>query len=55
LLRDNEVDLRGALRSGCDDDELMQIIRHAVYLKPWGHGLPDGVLPTLRGMSTLGG
>jgi cyclic pyranopterin phosphate synthase len=55
LLRDNEVDLRGALRSGCGDDELMQIIRHAVYLKPWGHGLPDGVLPTLRGMSTLGG
>ncbi|MFM2310019.1 MAG: hypothetical protein RLY87_2141 [Chloroflexota bacterium] len=55
LLRDDEVDLRGALRSGCDDAELMQIIRHAVAIKPWGHGLPDGVLPTLRGMSALGG
>jgi cyclic pyranopterin phosphate synthase len=24
-------------------------------IKPWGHGLPDGVLPQLRGMSALGG
>jgi cyclic pyranopterin phosphate synthase len=55
LLRDDEVDLRAALRSGVDDDELMQIIRHAVAIKPWGHGLPDGILPTVRGMSALGG
>jgi cyclic pyranopterin phosphate synthase len=47
--------LRAALRSGVDDDELMQIIRHAVAIKPWGHGLPDGILPTVRGMSALGG
>ena len=33
----------------------IRFIRHAVTLKPWGHGLPDGVLPTLRGMSELGG
>ncbi len=31
------------------------LIREAVYLKPWGHGLPEGVKPTLRGMSELGG
>lgn len=55
LLRDNEVDLRAAIRSGATLDEIEQIIRHAVALKPWGHGLPDGVLPTLRGMSELGG
>ncbi|MFM2032584.1 MAG: hypothetical protein RLZZ297_1349 [Chloroflexota bacterium] len=55
LLRDDEVDLRGALRAGCSDDELQQILRYAVDRKPWGHGLPDGVLPTLRGMSSLGG
>jgi GTP cyclohydrolase subunit MoaA len=36
-------------------DEIEQIIRHAVAIKPWGHGLPEGVLPTLRGMSELGG
>ncbi|MCS6840591.1 MAG: GTP 3',8-cyclase MoaA [Roseiflexus sp.] len=55
LLRDNEVDLRAAIRSGATLDEIEQIIRHAVALKPWGHGLPEGVLPTLRGMSELGG
>ena len=35
--------------------EVEQIIRHAVFLKPWGHGLPEHILPTLRGMSQLGG
>lgn len=55
LLRDNEVDLRAAVRSGVSQDKLEQIIRHAVAIKPWGHGLPEGVLPTLRGMSQLGG
>ncbi|MCX7860955.1 MAG: GTP 3',8-cyclase MoaA [Chloroflexus sp.] len=55
LLRDDEVDLRAAVRSGATIDEIEQIIRHAVYIKPWGHGLPEGVKPTLRGMSELGG
>ncbi|HEX5688746.1 MAG TPA: GTP 3',8-cyclase MoaA [Roseiflexaceae bacterium] len=55
LLRDDEVDLRAALRGGAGDAEIEQLVRHAVAVKPWGHGLPDGVLPTLRGMSELGG
>ena len=55
LLRDNELDLRGALRSGASDEEIEVLIRQAVFLKPWGHGLPEGVKPTLRGMSELGG
>ncbi len=55
LLRDDELDLRDAVRSGAGQDEIAQLIRHAVYMKPWGHGLPEGVLPTLRGMSQLGG
>jgi GTP 3',8-cyclase len=55
LLRDDEVDLRSAIRSGASLAELEQIVRHAVYVKPWGHGLPDGIRPTLRGMSQLGG
>lgn len=55
LLRDNELDLRAAIRAGASEDEVAQMIRHAVYLKPWGHGLPDGVLPLVRGMSQLGG
>lgn len=55
LLRDDEIDLRAAVRSGATQDQLEQIIRHAVAVKPWGHGLPDGVLPTVRGMSQIGG
>lgn len=55
LLRDDEVDLRAALRAGVNDDELQQIVRHAVAIKPWGHGLAQDVLPTIRGMSALGG
>lgn len=55
LLRDDEVDLRAAIRSGATQDQVEQLIRHAVAIKPWGHGLPEGVLPTLRGMSELGG
>jgi cyclic pyranopterin phosphate synthase len=55
LLRDDELDLRAAIRAGATQDEIEQRIRHAVAVKPWGHGLPEGVLPTLRGMSSLGG
>jgi cyclic pyranopterin phosphate synthase len=55
LLRDDEVDLRAAIRSGATQAEIEQLVRHAVAVKPWGHGLPNGVLPTLRGMSELGG
>ncbi|MBA3945340.1 MAG: GTP 3',8-cyclase MoaA [Herpetosiphonaceae bacterium] len=55
LLRDDELDLREALRNGAADEDLEALIRQAVFLKPWGHGLPDGIKPTLRGMSELGG
>ena len=55
LLRDNELDLRGALRNGASDEDLSALVRQAVWLKPWGHGLPEGIKPTLRGMSELGG
>ncbi|HEU4323979.1 MAG TPA: GTP 3',8-cyclase MoaA [Roseiflexaceae bacterium] len=55
LLRDDEVDLRAAIRSGASQDAIEQLVRHAVAVKPWGHGLPDGILPTRRGMSELGG
>lgn len=55
LLRDDEVDLRAALRGGASQQQIEQIVRHAVALKPWGHGLPEHILPRLRGMSQLGG
>jgi cyclic pyranopterin phosphate synthase len=55
LLRDNEVDLRPLLRSGADDAALAARIREAVHQKPWGHGLEEKLIPTLRGMSEIGG
>jgi cyclic pyranopterin phosphate synthase len=55
LLRDDEVDLRESIRAGATVEEVEQLVRQAVLVKPWGHGLPEGVLPTLRGMSQLGG
>lgn len=55
LLRDDEVDLRAAIRAGATEAEIEQLVRHAVAVKPWGHGLPEGILPTLRHMSELGG
>ncbi len=54
LLRDKEVDLLTPLRAGASDEELGQIIREAVWHKPWGHGLAHRVIPT-RGMSQIGG
>lgn len=55
LLRDREVDLLAPLRSGCTGDELREIMRVAVWHKPWGHGLPQGEVPQLRLMSQIGG
>jgi len=55
LLRDQEVDLRPLLRGGADDDALLARIREAVYDKPWGHGLGQDIIPTIRGMSEIGG
>jgi cyclic pyranopterin phosphate synthase len=54
-LRDDEVDLRTPLRNGADDEELKALIRAAIWRKPWGHGLPEGVIPTARVMSQIGG
>ncbi len=55
LLRDREVDLLTPLRHGCTFDELREIMRVAVWHKPWGHGLPQGEVPQLRLMSQIGG
>lgn len=55
LLRDDEVDLREPLRAGASDEELKALIRAAIWRKPWGHGLPEGVIPMARVMSQIGG
>jgi cyclic pyranopterin phosphate synthase len=55
LLRDREVDLLNPLRAGASPQELKELIRRAVWEKPWGHGLADGLIPTGRLMSQIGG
>jgi cyclic pyranopterin phosphate synthase len=55
LLRDDEGDLLTPLRAGASDDELRTLIRNLIWQKPWGHGLPDGVIPIGRVMSQIGG
>lgn len=55
LLRDGEVDLLTPLRAGASDADLTADIRNALWLKPWGHGLADGLVPSRRAMSQIGG
>ena len=55
LLRDDEGDLLTPMRQGTTDDQLEALICNLIWRKPWGHGLPDGVIPLDRVMSQIGG
>ncbi|MEJ2753635.1 MAG: GTP 3',8-cyclase MoaA [Chloroflexota bacterium] len=55
LFRAREVDLLTPMRSGADDERLEELIREAVWWKPWGHKLEQDVIPLNRVMSELGG
>jgi cyclic pyranopterin phosphate synthase len=55
LLRDSELDVISPMRSGADDIELTEMIREAIWWKPWGHGLEQDVIPLNRVMSEIGG
>ncbi|EKT80838.1 molybdenum cofactor biosynthesis protein A [Rhodococcus opacus M213] len=56
LFSDHEVDLRGALRSGADDEELAQLWRGAMWNKWAGHGVDAaGFVPPERSMGAIGG
>jgi cyclic pyranopterin phosphate synthase len=55
LLRDAEVDLLTSLRAGASPDKLKMLIQAAIWGKPWGHGLSEGLTPTGRVMSQIGG
>jgi cyclic pyranopterin phosphate synthase len=58
LLKDEEVDIRAALRQNCDDDELDALICRAIRLKPEKHDLDctDRHLKKChRDMSDIGG
>ena len=55
LLRDDEGDVLTPLRRGATEVELEDLIRSLIWRKPWGHGLPDGMIPLERVMSQIGG
>ena len=55
LLREGEVDLLTPLRAGASHSELRDLIINALWNKPWGHGLAEGIIPMNRTMSEIGG
>ncbi|HET6845490.1 MAG TPA: GTP 3',8-cyclase MoaA [Anaerolineales bacterium] len=55
LLRENEVDLLTPLRAGATIEDLRRLILDGIWLKPWGHGLAEGVIPLNRVMNEIGG
>jgi len=58
LLSDDEVDLKGPLRSGCSDNDLQELIKATVAKKPMKHGMiHDGnaIRKCRKDMSAIGG
>jgi cyclic pyranopterin phosphate synthase len=55
LLRENEVDLLTPLRAGASLEDLRRLILDGIWLKPWGHGLAEGIIPLNRVMNEIGG
>ena len=55
LLRDDEGDLRSLLRNGASFEALCERMSELIFRKPWGHGLPENVIPMQRVMSQIGG
>ncbi len=55
LLREGEVDLLTPLRAGATTLELRKLVLDGLWVKPWGHGLAQGVIPLNREMSEIGG
>jgi cyclic pyranopterin phosphate synthase len=55
LLRDDEVDLRAALRSGASDDEIRELILKTAAMKYERHQLAEKISPQSRNMRQIGG
>ncbi len=55
LLHDKEIDLLTPMRCGATDLEMTELIRGAVWDKPWGNQLAQGLIPLNRAMSQIGG
>ena len=55
LLSEDEIDLRGPLRSGVSSDGLKKLIEEAAARKPWQHHMDEGYMPKDRPFSQVGG
>ncbi|MFQ5653186.1 MAG: GTP 3',8-cyclase MoaA, partial [Planctomycetota bacterium] len=55
LLRDDERDVRGALRGGKGIDHVRRTLLRAVGAKPMGHDLASGITTESRSMYQIGG
>jgi cyclic pyranopterin phosphate synthase len=55
LLKDGELDLKTPLRRGASAEDLANLMSAAIWRKPWGHDLANGVIPLNRIMSEIGG
>ena len=55
LLSEDEIDLRGPLRSGVSSDGLKRLIEEAVARKPLQHHMDEGYMPKDRPFSQVGG
>lgn len=55
LLREKEINLLAPMRNGASDDDIREMILDAVWNKPWGHALDEGLIPLNRAMNQIGG
>lgn len=55
LFSDTEVDIITPMRRGASDEQLDELFRRAVCLKPAGHRLKDNDFSSLSSMSKIGG
>ena len=55
LLNDDELDIKAALRNGGGEEAVTKILLQAVFQKPTGHRLEQGVSPKRRAMFQIGG
>ena len=55
LLDDHEIDLRGELREGADQQRIQQLLAQAIQSKPQHHHLDEALAPQNRTMAEIGG
>ena len=55
LLNDDELDVKAVLRNGGSVEDVADVLRRAVGLKPTGHRLDEGVSTEARQMFQIGG